>query len=63
VSATYTDPMRMLRRITAAAYSSAVREYRRERVTMVRREVKRETDEEIRAAVRGEGIITTVATD
>lgn len=63
MSATRNESMRMLRRVTAAVYSSAVREYRRERTTMRRREIERETDDEIRTALRSRGIIATRATD
>lgn len=42
-----------LKQSMLATYRAAVREYRRERVTLIRREVRRETTEEVHAALRG----------
>lgn len=41
-----------MRQSTDRIYRQAVREYRRERVTLVARELRAESEEEIRAAVR-----------
>lgn len=53
MSATHNEStnMRMLARITDEIGRRASREYIRERVTGVRREIARETDAEIRAAI------------
>ncbi len=52
---------RILQSLSDSIRRQASREYIRERVTMTRREVKNESENEIRAAVRG--LMTTNATD
>jgi hypothetical protein len=45
--------IQFLQRASMNVYHAVVREYRRERITHVRREAYRESDAEIRAALKG----------
>lgn len=46
--------MRQLQSLSRSIYDRAIREYRHQRIVIRRRELVAETDEEIRAAMRGE---------
>jgi hypothetical protein len=53
MSATYADSLRRLQRASKSLRADASRQYISERTGRARRELQRETDAEIRAALRG----------
>jgi hypothetical protein len=56
MSATYADSLRHLQRASKSLRTDASRQYLEQRVTGRRRELQRESDADIRAALRGADI-------